>query len=135
MPARRSASASVSDTASSADIAVAPSGDVVINFGTAVTRLSPSGALLWSLDTSGLGPVVPGYNPRAVAVDSDGNAIVNPGGWIAKLSPAGDVLWTSGPLGGTSPYGIVDVAVDSEGNAIGVGYYSGGDTFVVKLAP
>ncbi|WP_438004714.1 hypothetical protein WME89_39025 [Sorangium sp. So ce321] len=60
---------------------------------------------------------------------------VNPGGWIAKLSPVGDVLWTSGPLGGTSPRGIVDVAVDSEGNAIGVGYYSGGDTFVVKLAP
>lgn len=45
------------------------------------------------------------------------------------------MLWTSGPLGGTSPRGIVDVAVDSEGNAIGVGYYSGGDTFVVKLAP
>ncbi|WP_437924846.1 DNRLRE domain-containing protein [Sorangium sp. So ce291] len=125
----------VSDTADTADIGVAASGDLVINFGTSVTRLSASGALVWSLDTSGLGPSDPGSSPRSIAVDSAGNAIINPGGWIAKLSPSGGVLWTSGPLGGTSRRGVVDVAVDSAGHALGLGHYHAGDAFVVKLAP
>ncbi|WP_437659571.1 DNRLRE domain-containing protein [Sorangium sp. So ce1182] len=125
----------VSDTADTADIGVAASGDLVISFGTSVTRLSASGALVWSLDTSGLGPSDPGSSPRSIAVDSAGNAIINPGGWIAKLSPSGGVLWTSGPLGGTSRRGVVDLAVDSAGHALGLGHYYAGDAFVVKLAP
>ncbi|XXX82791.1 DNRLRE domain-containing protein [Sorangium sp. So ce134] len=125
----------VSDTAPAARVAVAPSGDLVLNFGATATKLSASGAPLWSLNTSALGPSDPVSTPRGVAIDGAGNVLITPGGFVAKLSPAGDVLWTSGPLGGTRRSGVAEVAVDSAGHAIGLGSYHGGDVFVVKLAP
>ncbi|WP_437479435.1 DNRLRE domain-containing protein [Sorangium sp. So ce1014] len=125
----------VSGTPQAAEVAVAPSGDLVVAFGGAVTRFSASGAPLWSVDTTGLGPEGVFYNLHAVAVDGAGNAIINPNGAIAKLSPSGDVLWSVDPIDEMSNGGILDVAVDSAGNVIGAGTYDNGDAFVVKLAP
>lgn len=125
----------VSGTTQSAEVAVAPSGDLVVAFDGAVTRFAASGAPLWSVDTTGLGSEN-GYNAlNAVAVDGAGNAIVNPNGVIAKLSSSGNVLWSFDPIGEGNDGGTLDVAVDSAGDVIGAGSYDNGDAFVVKLAP
>ncbi|WP_437568000.1 DNRLRE domain-containing protein [Sorangium sp. So ce542] len=123
----------VGDGSYGADIAVAPAGDLVITFGTTLTKLTASGALLWSRELSSLGLGAAGYN--AVAVDDAGNAIITPNGAIAKLSPSGDVLWSVDPIGEAGDGGILDVAVDSAGNVIGAGTYDYGDAYIVKLAP
>ncbi|XYH95103.1 hypothetical protein ACMHYB_46060 [Sorangium sp. So ce1128] len=125
----------VSDTTQDADVAVAPSGELVVTFGGAVTKLAASGAPLWSVDTTGLGALHGHHSLNAVAVDGAGNVIINPNGAVAKLSPSGDVLWSVDPIGEANRGGILDVAVDSAGNVIGVGTYDLGDAFVVKLAP
>ncbi|WP_437501363.1 DNRLRE domain-containing protein [Sorangium sp. So ce1099] len=118
-----------------AELAVAPSGDLVVHFENTVTKLSASGVPLWSVDTTWLGPLTSWYAIDSVAVDSAGNVIINPRGAVAKLSPSGDVLWSVDPVGGAGPGGILDVAVDSADNVIGVGSRDLGDAFVVKLAP
>ncbi|WP_437828239.1 DNRLRE domain-containing protein [Sorangium sp. So ce1153] len=125
----------VSGTAQAGDVAVAPSGDLVVAFRGAVTRFTASGAPLWSVDTTGLGSGSDTYSEMSVAVDDAGNAIITPNGAIVKLSPSGDVLWSADPLGAASYGGIVDVAVDSAGNVIGAGSYDNGSAFIVKLAP
>ncbi|XXY52912.1 hypothetical protein WME91_17445 [Sorangium sp. So ce269] len=112
-----------------------PSGDLVVNFENTVTKLSASGVPLWSVDTTWLGPLTSWYSINSVAVDSAGNVFINPRGAVAKLSPSGDVLWSVDPVGGAGPGGILDLAVDSAGNVIGVGSRDLGDAFVVKLAP
>ncbi|WP_433928548.1 DNRLRE domain-containing protein [Sorangium cellulosum] len=125
----------ISDTPQSAEVAVAPSGDIVVAFNGAVARFAASGAPLWSVDTTGLGSWDGYYGQNAVAVDGAGNAIINPNGAIAKLSPSGDVLWSVDPLGDVDNGGILDVAVDSAGNVIGAGSHDNGDAYIVKLAP
>ncbi|HTN89711.1 MAG TPA: DNRLRE domain-containing protein, partial [Sorangium sp.] len=113
----------VSDATQEAEVAAAPSGDLVVAFGGAVTKLAASGAPLWSVDTTGLGALHGYHSLNAVAVDGAGNVIINPNGAIAKLSPAGAVLWSVDPIGEGYRGGIRDVAVDSAGNVIGVGTY------------
>ncbi|WP_437935358.1 DNRLRE domain-containing protein [Sorangium sp. So ce341] len=125
----------VSGTAQDGDVAVAPSGDVVVAFRGAVTRFTASGAPLWSVDTTGFGSGNDIYSESSVAVDGAGNAIITPNGTIVKLSPSGDVLWSADPLGAASYGGIVEVAVDSAGNVIGAGSYDNGSAYIVKLAP
>lgn len=125
----------VSGTTQEAEVAAAPSGDLVVAFGGAVTRFAASGAPLWSVDTTGLGPGSGSNYLNAVAVDGAGHALINPNGVIAKLSPSGDVLWTVDPIDEANNGRILDVAVDSAGNVIGAGTYDNGDAFIVKLAP
>ncbi|WP_437276115.1 DNRLRE domain-containing protein [Sorangium sp. So ce375] len=117
------------------DVAATPSGDLVVNLGTTVTRFTASGAPVWSVDTTGLGLLSSYWNLPAVAVDGAGNAFINPRGAVAKLSPSGAVSWSVDPIGSADRGEIFDLAVDSAGNAVGVGTYNHGDAIVVKLAP
>ncbi|WP_437875292.1 hypothetical protein [Sorangium sp. So ce513] len=100
-----------------------------------IARFAASGAPLWSVDTTGLGPGSDGPSESAVAVDAAGNAIITANGAIAKLSPSGDVLWSVDPIDEAGRGRILDVAVDSTGNVIGAGSYDNGDALLVKLAP
>ncbi|CAN96563.1 hypothetical protein predicted by Glimmer/Critica [Sorangium cellulosum So ce56] len=125
----------VSGTPDDADVAATPSGELIVALGTTVTKLTASGAPLWSVDTTGLGLLSNTWGIPAVALDGAGNVFINPPGAIAKLSPSGAVLWSVDPIGSAERGDIFDLAVDSAGNVIGVGTYDRGDAIVVKLAP
>ncbi|WP_438044956.1 DNRLRE domain-containing protein [Sorangium sp. So ce128] len=125
----------VSGTPDDADVAATPSGELIVALGTTVTKLTASGAPLWSVDTTGLGLLSNTWGIPAVALDGAGNVFINPPGAVAKLSPSGAVLWSVDPIGDAEHGDIFDLAVDSAGNVIGVGTYDRADAIVVKLAP
>ena len=106
-----------------------------------LVKLSASGAVQWAKPIGGTS-----YDSAAsVSVDSSGNVLVagtfsgtmsnlevannipsagSNDGYVAKFSPGGDVQWAK-PIGGTSYDIATSVSVDSSGNVLVAGHFSG----------
>jgi hypothetical protein len=67
-------------------VAVAPDGDIVVQDGGYVTRLSSTGQTRWRLEALG---------PTGMALDRDGNAhVLSYSGRVTRLAPDGRELWS-----------------------------------------
>ena len=108
-----------------------------------IAKYDPSGNLLWARDVVGTsGTIDEGY---ALAVDPSGNVAVagsyqstatfgattlNAGGmfegFVAKLNPSGQFLWAKSTTGsGSSVAQTAGLTIDTSGNVISAGFYSG----------
>lgn len=75
------------------NVAVAPGGDIFVEDGESVTRLSGNGQVLWTRSVS--------YS-RDMAVDGSGNAyVLNYVGRVTRYGPLGTELWSYLPEGAT----------------------------------